>query len=104
MPLLLNMLPFTTDLPIEVPHGKGCACWPGIARQIVLGLFPLRLKPQIEDAADRLGARHRRPLLRGPGVDGFDLICLESDANEGTGDRGSLSHWFGYRSEERRVG
>jgi hypothetical protein len=27
--------------PIEVPHGKGCACWTAIARQIALGLFPL---------------------------------------------------------------
>jgi hypothetical protein len=27
--------------PIEVPHGKGCACWAAIARQIALGLFPL---------------------------------------------------------------
>src|SRR5258707_2077901 len=29
--------------PIEVPHAKGCACWAAIARQIALGLFPLRL-------------------------------------------------------------
>jgi len=28
--------------PIEVPHGKGCACWVAIARQIALGLFALR--------------------------------------------------------------
>jgi hypothetical protein len=31
--------------PIEVPHGKGCACWAAIARQIALGLFSLRLQP-----------------------------------------------------------
>jgi hypothetical protein len=29
--------------PIEGPRGKGCACWAAIARQIALGLFPLRL-------------------------------------------------------------
>src|SRR5260370_9406558 len=31
--------------PIGVPNGKGCACWAAIARQIALGLFPLRLQP-----------------------------------------------------------
>src|SRR5713226_236859 len=35
--------------PIEVPHGKGCACWAAIARQIALGLFPLRLQPQLDE-------------------------------------------------------
>ena len=29
--------------PIEGLRGKGCACWAAIARQIALGLFPLRL-------------------------------------------------------------
>jgi hypothetical protein len=29
--------------PIEGSRGKGCACWAAIARQIALGLFPLRL-------------------------------------------------------------
>src|ERR1700730_7805900 len=35
--------------PIEVPHGKGCACWAAIARQIALGLFPLLLQPQLDE-------------------------------------------------------
>src|SRR5216684_2439902 len=46
-PLLLNILPSTTEVPIEMPPPKGCACWPAIARQIVLGLFPLRLLPSL---------------------------------------------------------
>src|SRR5258708_39882203 len=34
--------------PIEVPHGKGCACWAAIARQIARsGYFPLRLLPRL---------------------------------------------------------
>src|SRR5712672_1327921 len=40
--------------PIGVPHGKGCACWAAIARQIaLLGLFPLRLQPQLEAGSNQ---------------------------------------------------
>src|SRR5450432_2394187 len=32
--------------------GKGCACWAAIARQIAgLGLFPLRLEPELDEPA-----------------------------------------------------
>src|SRR5216684_2439284 len=56
-PLLLNILPSTTEVPIEMPPPKGCACWPAIARQIVLGLFPLRLQLRpFQRQSDPVGA------------------------------------------------
>src|SRR5882724_7221877 len=43
--------------PIEVPPPKGCACWAAIARQIVLGLFPLRLQLRpFQRQSDPVGA------------------------------------------------
>src|SRR5258705_13325675 len=43
--------------PIEVPPPKGCACWPAIARQIVLALFSLRLQLRpFQRQSDPVGA------------------------------------------------
>jgi hypothetical protein len=35
------------DPPMERLRSEGCAYWPAIARQIALGLFPLRLQPRL---------------------------------------------------------
>src|SRR4249920_2077757 len=51
-PLLFNTLPFTTDVLSSGPPGKGCACWPAKARQIVLRLLPLHLEPELDQPAD----------------------------------------------------
>src|SRR5260370_23965084 len=40
-----------------MPPPKDCACWPAIARQIVLGLFPLRLQLRpFQRQSDPVGA------------------------------------------------
>src|SRR6478672_3632002 len=57
MPLLLKILPVTTNL-LRRPPVKGCAYWLGIARQITrFALFPLRLR-QIDANVSKL----QRPL------------------------------------------
>jgi hypothetical protein len=64
--------------PIEGPCGKGCACWAAIARQIALGLFPLRLWPRPPHLRDAVSNSFHRTLeVRGnkhPRFTGLDEI------------------------------
>src|SRR6266852_4792613 len=77
-PRLLNIFPSTTYLLSGGPCGKGCACWAAIARQIALGLFPLRLWPRPPHLRDAVSNSFHRTLeVRGnkhPRFTGLDEI------------------------------
>jgi len=77
-PRLLNIFPSTTYLLSRGPRGKGCACWAAIARQIALGLFPLRLWPRPPHLRDAVSNSFHRTLeVRGnkhPRFTGLDEI------------------------------
>ncbi len=46
----------------------------------------------VDHTVNSLGPGDGRGLLRGPGVNRFDLIELEPDAHQRAGDCGSLPH------------
>ena len=62
--------------PIEVPHGKGSACWAVIARQIALGLFLLRPSTPARRALDQIGLRILAIFLNGS----LSVFALRSTA------------------------
>src|SRR6476646_6606450 len=76
MPLLLKILPVTTDL-LRRPSVKGCAYWLGIARQIArFALFPLRLR-QIDANVSKLQRSRRLRWARSSGPGGIFVASIK---------------------------